>query len=126
MNVLVFGTFDRLHQGHEFVLHEGLKRGELHVVVARDSTVKRIKGRSAEQSEQERVDAIQKKFPKANVVLGDNENYLKPVRTIDPDLVLLGYDQKLPPGVTIEDFFCPVERLGAFEPERFKSSLRRG
>ena len=125
MKVLMFGTFDRLHPGHEFVLEEGLKRGELHVVVARDITVEKIKGRKAKQSQEDRIQAIQEKFPKANVVLGTSGDYLQPVKAIAPDLILLGYDQKLPPGVGLEDLPCSVERLEAFEPERFKSSLRR-
>ena len=126
MKVLVFGTFDHLHPGHEFILNEGLKRGELHVVVARDVTVERIKGRKAEQSEEYRQQAIQKKFPKAHVILGDNEDYLKPVFSIAPDVILLGYDQRFPPGVQLQDLPCKVERLPAFEPQKFKSSLRRG
>jgi FAD synthetase len=125
MRVLVFGTFDRLHPGHEFVLNEGLKRGELHVVVARDLTVEQIKGRKPEQSEEERLEALTKIFPKAHIVLGDTKNYLKPVLTIAPDLILLGYDQQLPPNVLLGDLPCPIERLSAFEPERYKSSIRR-
>ncbi|OGJ64450.1 hypothetical protein A3C37_05210 [Candidatus Peribacteria bacterium RIFCSPHIGHO2_02_FULL_53_20] len=125
MKALVFGTFDRLHPGHEFVLSEGSKRGELHVVVARDVTVKKIKGRKADQSQEERLAAIQEKFPEANIVLGDSEDYLKPVLAIAPDVILLGYDQKFPPGVRLKDLPCPVERLVAFKPKEYKSSLRK-
>ncbi len=126
MRVLVFGTFDRLHPGHEFVLNEGLKRGELYVVVARDATVEHIKGSKPEQPEEERLWVIQKEFPEAHVVLGDGENYLKPVLMVGPNLILLGYDQQLPPGVRLEDLPCSIERLPAYEPESFKSSIRRG
>lgn len=126
MKVLMFGTFDQLHPGHEFVLREGLKRGELHIVVAREETVERIKGHRAQQSEQVRMEAIKEKFPAAHVVLGDSEDYLMPVRAVAPDIILLGYDQQLPPGVKPADLLCSVERLDAFEPERFKSSLRGG
>ena len=126
MRVLLFGTFDRLHPGHEFVLQEGLKRGDLHVVVARDVTVERIKGHKPDQSEQKRMNAISEKFPDAHIVLGDNSDYLKPVKAIAPGLILLGYDQELPPGVGLEDLPCEVERLESFEPGRYKSSLRKG
>ena len=70
MRVLLFGTFDHLHPGHEFVLSEGAKRGELHVVVARDITVERIKGHKPEQSQQERMQAIVDHFSGAKVILG--------------------------------------------------------
>lgn len=125
MRILVFGTFDHLHPGHEFLLQEASKRGDLSVVVARDRTVEIIKGKKAQQNESERKTAIKKKFPKANVLLGNPSDYLAPVREITPDLILLGYDQQLPPGVSEKDFSCPVERLPAYKPEEFKSSLRR-
>ena len=96
--VLLFGTFDDLHPGHRFVLDEARARGDVSVVVARDGTVLKIKGRAPLQSQDDRV---------------------------QPDLILLGYDQQLPPGVTEADLLCPVERLEAFEPHVHKSSLRR-
>lgn len=125
MRVLVFGTFDRLHPGHRFLLTEAGKRGRLFVVIARDRNVERIKGRLPDQSEAERKRIIEDVFPDATAILGDSSDFLRPVRDIKPDLILLGYDQKLPPGVSASDLLYPVERAGAFEPERHKSSLRR-
>ena len=125
LRVLVFGTFDHLHPGHRFVIREALKKGETHVVVARDSNVQKIKGKPPEQQEKGRVAAIRQAFPEAHVILGDAEDFLAPVRKIRPDLILLGYDQELPPGVALSDLPCKTERLPAFEPEKWKSSLRR-
>ncbi len=122
----MFGTFDGLHPGHLFILNEGKKRGELHVVVARDATVEHIKKRRPDQSQDERKAAIEKAFPDATVLLGsDDGDYLKPVREVAPDLILLGYDQQLPPGIKEEDLPCHIERLASFEPEKYKSSLMR-
>jgi len=125
MTVLVFGTFDLLHPGHLFVLNEAARHGELHVVVARDHNVEKIKGKRPAQNEEERLTAIAQKFPDAHPRLGDAEDFLAPVRAINPDLILLGYDQKLPHGISEDDLPCPVERLEAFEPEKWKSSIRR-
>ena len=125
MNVLIFGTFDHLHPGHEFVITEAMKRGDATVIVARDRNVARIKGRSSEQNEQERLQAIAQKFPAATVLLGDAEDFLRPVREIQPDLVLLGYDQKFPPGVEEKDLPCQAERLPPYREGEFKSSKRR-
>ncbi|MDD5751151.1 MAG: adenylyltransferase/cytidyltransferase family protein [Candidatus Peribacteraceae bacterium] len=122
MRVLVFGTFDRLHPGHRFLLAEASRRGDLTVVIARDATVQRIKGRVPHEGEEERCRAIRLAFPDAQVVLGHPVDYLDPVRQIQPDLIIMGYDQALPPGVATKDFPCRVERLPAFQPERFKSS----
>lgn len=125
MKILLFGTFDHFHPGHAFVLEEALKRGEAWVVVARDENVERIKGRPPQQGEEARKAAIEKAFPAAHVVLGDREDFLAPVRAIKPDLILLGYDQKLPPGISEADIQIPVERLPGHEPDKYKSSLRR-
>lgn len=125
MHVLVFGTFDMLHPGHTFALNEAEKRGELCVAIARDKNVEKGKGRLPEQNEEDRLTAVQKAFPSSHVILGDEEDFLAPVREIQPDLILLGYDQELPHGIAEEDLLCPTERLPAFEPEKWKSSLKR-
>lgn len=124
MRILVFGTFDRLHPGHRFVLDEASKRGMLGVVIARDANVLKMKGHNPQESAAERKRVIEREYPEAKAILGDITDFLEPVRTFAPDLILLGYDQKLPPGVTAEDFHCPMERLPAFKPEKYKSSLR--
>lgn len=125
MKVLVFGTFDQLHPGHLFFLNEAEKRGVLHVVVARDVNVERIKGHSPLQSQTERQAALKKMFPDAHVIIGDAEDFLVPVREVSPDVIILGYDQRLPPGVQEADFPCPIERIGSLEPAKYKSSVRR-
>lgn len=125
MKVLVMGTFDDLHPGHLFLLNEASKRGELCVIVGRDANVTTFKGRPPVQSEEERMAAIRNAFPAADVRLGDATDFLKPVRDIGPDLILLGYDQKLPPSIKEEDLPCPTERLPGYKPNIYKSSLRR-
>ena len=124
--VMVFGTFDLLHPGHEFVLSEAVKRGDVTVIIARDENVKHIKGKFPTENETVRKEAVEKKFPSARVILGDPENFLTPVRAEKPDLILLGYDQRMPPGVTEADLGCKIERLPPHEPERYKTSLRKG
>ncbi len=123
MKVLVFGTFDGVHPGHRFVFDHALKRGDLYVVVARDATVERIKGRRPKHHEAARVQSIATLYPTARVTLGHPTDFRAPLRDIAPDLILLGYDQRLPPGVSEADFAVPVERLPAFHPEKYKSSL---
>lgn len=125
MRVLTFGTFDRFHPGHRAYLSQAQSRGELFVVVARDASVVHIKGRASLQHEDERVAGVRKEFPTATVMLGDPVDYLRPVRDVNPDLIMLGYDQQLPPGVLESDLPCSVERAKPFEPETHKSSLRR-
>jgi FAD synthetase len=125
MKVLVFGTFDLVHPGHRFLFAEAAKRGHLTIIVARDRNVQRIKGRFPVQDEDERMSHVRMVVPDAEVILGDAHDFLVPVRAIDPDLIMLGYDQELPPGVTEADLPCDVQRAAAFEPETYKSSLLR-
>jgi FAD synthetase len=123
MNVMIFGTFDHLHEGHRFLIREAMKRGDVRVIVGRDANVEKIKGRVPRQSEQERSSTIQKEFPDVHVVLGNADDFLEPLRLYKPDLLFLGYDQQLPPGISESDLSVPIERAEAFEPERYKSSL---
>ena len=125
MKVLVFGTFDQLHPGHIFFLDEAQKRGELYIVIARDINVERLKGRASQQSQEARKSAVETAFPLAHVILGDPHDFLVPVRSVHPDLIIFGYDQRLPPGVQETDFSCPIERSFAMEPAKYKSSLRQ-
>lgn len=125
LRVMVFGTFDLLHAGHHYLLSEASKRGALTVIVARDSNVRKIKGFSPLQAETLRMRAIETAFPAADVRLGDRNDFLAPIAEIRPDVILLGYDQRLPPNVQEADLPCIVERIGAFHPEKYKSSLLR-
>ena len=125
MKVLTFGTFDHLHPGHLAYLNEAKSRGDLFIVVARDQHVEEIKGSAPDESEDDRIVALQKAFPEAEVILGDENDYLLPVRQINPDLIVMGYDQRLPPGVTEEDLGCKTLRAAPLDPTIHKSSNRR-
>lgn len=125
MRVCVCGTFDRLHPGHLFFLQEALRRGELFVIVARDTTVRRVKGSLPQETEDIRLANLRSALPHLHFLLGNSEDFLAPIRSLRPDLLLLGYDQHLPPGVCEVDLPCPYERLPAFHPEKYKSSLLR-
>lgn len=124
-HVVIFGTFDLLHPGHHFVVQEAMKRGSVSIVVARDQSVERIKGRLPAQSEVVRQQALAICFPSVRVLLGSLTHFLEPIRELRPDRIVLGYDQRLPPGVCRSDLPCPIERLPAYEPTKYKSSLQR-
>lgn len=124
-NVLVFGTFDHLHKGHRYLLDQASRLGQLHIVVARDVTVEHVKGHGPDQTELERLQALEEAYPEAMIRLGDEENYSAPLNDIDPDCVVLGYDQRLPGSLSAADIRCEVIRMDAFYPEKYKSSLMR-
>ncbi len=123
MNVMVFGTFDDLHPGHRHFLESASTFGPLTVVVARDVNVERIKNKKPQYSERERASAIRGAFPHVDVLLGHPTDFLHWIHQKKPDLILLGYDQNLPPGIRPDDLGASVKRLTAFEPEKWKSSV---
>ncbi len=125
MRVLTFGTFDHLHPGHLSYLSQAQKKGELFVVIARDENVRKIKNLLPDHTEEERAAAVRAAFPRATVVLGDAHDFSRPLRDLKPDLLILGYDQHLPPGLSEASLPCPIERAEPFEPHLHKSSFKR-
>jgi len=134
---MIFGTFDYLHPGHRWLIRHALRRvrddkspdagrpAGLWIVVARDGNVLKIKGYLPVQNEKDRMEKIKKTFPDAQVQLGDPKNFLQPLKDIQPNVILLGYDQSLPPGITEEELGVAVERMKPFHPEKYKSSILR-
>jgi FAD synthetase len=87
------GVFDLLHLGHVYFLKEARKYGdELVVVVARDSTAKKLK-HSPIINEQNRVTMVSNLKPVDRAVLGHEGDMYKTVAEIRPDVIVLGYDQ---------------------------------
>lgn len=93
--ILIAGTFDILHPGHIYFINEAAKLGEVHVVVSTDKNAERFKGAPPIVPEQQRLEVIKhiKNVKKAVLGRPDNDT-LKTVEEINPDLILLGPDQK--------------------------------
>jgi FAD synthetase len=97
--VLASGVFDLLHLGHVKFLEEAKKSGgkdaELIVVVARDSTVEKAKGRKPIMSEGERCLLVASLRVVDQAVLGYEKFDLgEVIEDIKPDVIALGYDQQ--------------------------------
>ncbi|AFK51271.1 glycerol-3-phosphate cytidylyltransferase [Thermogladius calderae 1633] len=95
--VLVAGAFEILHPGHLHLLKKAWELGRVHVIVARDSSIRRIKGREPVVPEQQRLEVVSAVKYVDTAVLGDEEDFLKPVEHIKPDIILLGPDQWITP-----------------------------
>jgi cytidyltransferase-like protein len=93
--VMTGGVFDLIHTGHIATL-EGAKRlGDmLVVVVARDISVQRTKGRSPLNDEAARLRVVQSLKPVDAARLGDKRDMYVVVQSIGPDIIAIGYDQK--------------------------------
>jgi FAD synthetase len=93
--VLVFGTFDILHPGHSFLFGRARKYGKrLYVVVARDDTVVKVKGKPPVYSEKERLMHIKDLDVVFEARLGSLTDRYEVIEKIRPDVICLGYDQK--------------------------------
>ncbi len=130
---MAFGTFDYFHAGHEDYLRQAKALGEqLIVVVARDETVKKVKGFAPGMNEKKRLRDVGACAHVDRAVLGYPEDKYYVIKKYRPQLLALGYDQ-FAFTYGLEKFFIQenldiqIVRLEAFEPQTFKSSLiRRG
>lgn len=130
--VIAFGTFDLLHKGHQFFLKEAKKLGNsLTVVVARDSSVEEVKGRTPVWDQERRIAAVKATGIASDVVLG---NYFSKrfdiFDEIRPDIIAMGYDQKPGDDVLQEELDrfglkAKIVRIGSFKEHEFKSSKLR-
>ena len=96
---------------------------KLIIVVARDETVKRLKG-ILRNPEKIRQKVLQENFPEARVVLGDLKDPMKIVGKYKPGLICMGYDQDSFDHLLEKEFpEIEVKRIGAYMPEKYKSSI---
>lgn len=126
--VVCAGTFDHLHKGHIDFLKQAKTLGdELIVIVARDETVKRIKGFLPTHDERLRRNSVEDTGIPDMVVLGNLDTDLFQIlEEIEPDIIALGYDQRVSEDELLKRFpNCKVVRLSPFQPEKYKSSYYR-
>lgn len=122
--VMVFGTFDILHQGHLDYFKQAKHYGdEVVAVVARNINVFRMKGQYPKNDEKVRLAKIVESGAVDVVRLGYSEDPFKIIHEENPDVIALGYDQaSYTDGLKKEFPDVEIIRLKAFKPKTFKSS----
>ena len=129
--VMAFGTYDLFHAGHDYFLRKAKSLGDyLIIIVARDNTVKKIKGQFSIQNERERQKALKKLDYVDKVILGEKVDKYKVIKKLKPDIIALGYDQlvftyKLKKLIIDENLNTEIIRLEPYEPTIYKSSLMK-
>src|SRR5512141_2946758 len=93
--VLASGVFDLLHLGHVRFLEDAKKAGgpnaKLIVIIAKDSTVERIKGKKPIMSEEQRRSLVESLKVVDEAVLGyEGLDIGEVVAKIKPDVIALG------------------------------------
>ena len=127
---MAFGSFDVLHKGHENYLKEAKGYGDyLIVVVARDKSILKFKGREPKNDENYRLGGVKKLDFVDEAVLGRENDIFKVLEDYEPDVICLGYDQET---VSEEDLREQIKKRGikaevvrakSFKPEIYKSSI---
>ena len=97
--VLAAGVFDLLHYGHIRYLEESKKAGgpdaKLIVIVARDETVRKLKGGDPIIPEDQRRAVIEALKVVDEALLGYEEmDLVRVIQQIQPDIVVMGHDQQ--------------------------------
>ena len=129
--VMIFGTFDILHAGHENLFKQVRELGDHAIVVlARDKTVKNLKGELPYNSEQKRLRNLKESGLADMVLLGENKDKYKLIRKHKPDVIALGYDQfaftyRLSKLIIDEKIDTKIFRLKPYKPQIYKSSILR-
>lgn len=93
--VLCGGTFDILHPGHLLTLKKAKGLGDiLVVVVSRDKTAEKIRGKKPHNDENKRLELVSSLRIVDYAFLGEeNEEIYDILLKIKPDVIVLGYDQ---------------------------------
>ena len=127
--ILVFGSFDILHPGHLAFLRAAKKYGDrLVVVVNRDVTYRKEKGRAPIFSERERLAIVQSLHLVSRAVLGDRPGSWTAIRRLRPDIIGVGYDQRADhPGLAVQLAHLrkhpKIVKLQRFHHRKYKSTL---
>lgn len=126
---MVFGTFDYLHAGHENLFIQARELGnEIITVIARDKTVKTIKGEYPDHNEKERLINLKATNWSDHVTLGNSKDKTKVIKEYRPDVIAIGYDQ-FAFTYRLEKFLMDIKldakivRLKPYRPDMYKSSI---
>ena len=94
--VLTFGTFDVIHRGHIHMLQKAKEYGDhLVVILGRDETVHKVKGKKPFHTEVERKEMLEALSVVDEVLLGHENDPYYLIGKVRPDIIALGYDQEV-------------------------------
>ncbi len=126
--VMCFGSFDLLHPGHIFFLKKAKSLGDkLFVVIAKDSTIKEVKGKEPKYHERDRVEHIRDLKIADKVVLGYEADKYEIIEELNPEIIVLGYDQEgfantLKEEMEKRKMNPEIVRIGPYRDDIYKSS----
>lgn len=132
--VLASGVFDLLHIGHVRYLEESKKTGgknaKLVVIVAKDSTVEKRKGKKPILPEDQRLELVKSLKVVDEAILGyEDFDIDKVIAKIKPEIITVGHDQEgverdTKNAIAERGLNIKVVRIGRFGKEELNSSLK--
>jgi len=132
--ILASGVFDLLHLGHVKFLEEakkaGVRNAELIVIVARDSTVEKRKGKKPIISENQRRALVESIKVVDEAILGYEEFDIgRVIEKIKPDVIVFGYDQdsmeqKVNSYIKEKGLKVKIVKIGKFGEDELDSSSK--
>lgn len=131
--IMIFGTFDGLHQGHLNFFKQARNLCQdpfLIASIARDKNVLKIKGRLPVFSEKKRLNLIKKTRLVDKVVLAGLQEHLPHIVKEKPAIIALGYDQKfyvknLKKDLKNRGVLVRIVRLKPYKQNIYKNHLLR-
>ena len=132
--VLASGTFDLLHFGHVKYLEAAKKAGgenaELVVIVARDDTVEKRKGKRPVMPEDQRRALVESLKVVDEALLGyEKFDIIKVVEKIRPDIIAVGHDQdgierEVQRAIAEKNLNIQLIKIGRFGKEELNSTSK--
>jgi len=132
--ILASGVFDLLHLGHVRFLEEAKRAGssnaELIVIVARDNTVEKRKGKKPIMPENQRRALVESLKVVDEAILGyEKFDIGKVIEKIKPNIIVVGYDQDgmeqtVKKYVEEQGLKIKIVRIGKFEEDELDSSSK--
>lgn len=129
MKVMIFGTFDGLHEGHLNFFRQAREYGNYLIAVAgRDSNIKKIKKHLPKRSENQRLEDLKNCKLINEARLGYKNCPYKIIDETKPDVICLGYDQLffikgLKEKLKEFELKPEIHRMEPYKPKKYHSSL---
>jgi FAD synthetase len=128
--ILLFGSFDGIHQGHENLVSQAEDLGdEVTIALASSQFIEKTKKSKPVFNEKQRKEFLENHFPNIKISTCDEEiNSWNILKKINPDIILVGYDQddmeeSLKKFITKNSLNIEVKKAESFKPEFYKSSI---
>ena len=115
MKILAGGCFNKIHKGHVYFLSKAKAMGDyLVVVLAHDKNNKKAYAISTIK----RKKNLGKLKIADKIVIGHTKDFSRVVKKEKPGVIALGYDQKLPEGISKRIKIKRVKRFGRYRTSK--------